>query len=58
MVTPEDLPKRLRHKDFKGIDQERELGGLILHMFNHQTHHKLGRLGPRWCSLVPPAENA
>ena len=39
-VTTEDLPKRLRYKDFKGIDQERELGGLMLHVFNHQTHHR------------------
>ena len=39
-VTPEDLAKHLHYKDFKGIAQERELGGLILHMFNHQTHHR------------------
>ena len=39
-ITPEDLPKRLRYKDFKGIDRERELGRLMLHMFNHQTHHR------------------
>ena len=39
-VAPEDLPKRLRYKNFKGIDQDRELGGLILHLFNHQTHHR------------------
>ena len=39
-VTPEDLPKRLLYKNFKGIDQDRELGGLILHAFNHQTHHR------------------
>ena len=34
------MPKRLRYKNFKGIDQDRELGGLILHVFNHQTHHR------------------
>jgi uncharacterized damage-inducible protein DinB len=39
-VAPEDLPKRLRYKNFKGVDQDRELGGLILHAFNHQTHHR------------------
>ena len=39
-VTPEDLPNRLHYKDFKGIDQARKMGGLILHMFNHQTHHR------------------
>jgi uncharacterized damage-inducible protein DinB len=39
-VTPEDLPNRLRYRDFKGIDQARKMGGLILHIFNHQTHHR------------------
>ena len=39
-VTPEDLPKRLRYKTFKGIDEERQLDGLILQMLNHQTHHR------------------
>jgi uncharacterized damage-inducible protein DinB len=39
-VTPEDLTKRLRYKNFKGIDQERDVAGLIMHMFNHQTHHR------------------
>jgi uncharacterized damage-inducible protein DinB len=39
-VTPEDLAKRLRYKNFKNIDQDREFGGLILHVFNHQTHHR------------------
>lgn len=39
-VAPDDLANRLHYKNFKGINQERELGGLILHMFNHQTHHR------------------
>jgi len=39
-VTPEDLTKRLRYKNFKGVDQDREMAGLILHAFNHQTHHR------------------
>jgi uncharacterized damage-inducible protein DinB len=39
-VAPEDLPKRLRYKNFKGIDQDRGFGGLILHAFNHETHHR------------------
>jgi uncharacterized damage-inducible protein DinB len=39
-ITAEDLTKRLRYKDFKGIDQERRVDGLILHMFNHQAHHR------------------
>jgi uncharacterized damage-inducible protein DinB len=39
-VQIEDLPKRLRYKSLKAIDQDREFGGLILHAFNHQTHHR------------------
>jgi uncharacterized damage-inducible protein DinB len=26
--------------DFKGVDQDREFGGLVLHVFNHETHHR------------------
>ena len=39
-VQTEDLPKRLRYKNFKGVEQDREFGGLVLHTFNHQTHHR------------------
>jgi len=39
-LTPEDLSKRLRYTNFKGIEHEQGLSGLILHMFNHQTHHR------------------
>lgn len=39
-LTAEDLAQRLRYKDWRGIDQDRNLGGLILHVFNHQTHHR------------------
>jgi uncharacterized damage-inducible protein DinB len=39
-VAPEDLPQRLRYQNFKGIEQNREFGGLVLHAFNHQTHHR------------------
>jgi uncharacterized damage-inducible protein DinB len=39
-LAPEDLAQRLRYKNFKGVDQERPFGGLILHAFNHQTHHR------------------
>lgn len=39
-VSPEDMPKRLRYKNFKGIDQDRQFGGLTLTVFNHQTHHR------------------
>jgi uncharacterized damage-inducible protein DinB len=39
-VQPKDIPKRLRYKSLKGIDQDREFGGLILHAFNHRSHHR------------------
>jgi uncharacterized damage-inducible protein DinB len=39
-LTDEDLAQRLRYKNFKGVDQERPFAGLVLHMFNHQTHHR------------------
>jgi len=39
-VTPQDLEAVLVYKNFKGVDQRRNVGGLLLHMFNHQTHHR------------------
>ncbi len=39
-VSPEDLSKPLRFKNYQGVDQERNFGGLVLHTFNHQTHHR------------------
>jgi hypothetical protein len=41
-VTDADLAQRLRFKNYQGVDQERNFGGLILHTFNHQTHHRGG----------------
>jgi uncharacterized damage-inducible protein DinB len=39
-VTAEDLSQRLRYKNLRGVDQDRVLGGLVMHVFNHQTHHR------------------
>jgi uncharacterized damage-inducible protein DinB len=39
-VTPEDLSKRLRFTNYQGVEQEKDFGGLVLHTFNHQTHHR------------------
>jgi uncharacterized damage-inducible protein DinB len=39
-VTSDDLKKTLSYTDLKGVKQNREVGGLIMHMFNHQTHHR------------------
>ena len=39
-VTPADLAGRLRYKNWQGIGQDREFGGLVMHVFNHETHHR------------------
>ena len=39
-ITPADLGKRLRFKNYQNEDQEKDFGGLVLHVFNHQTHHR------------------
>jgi uncharacterized damage-inducible protein DinB len=39
-VTENDLEKKLRYTDSRGTEHNRNFGGLIIHMFNHQTHHR------------------
>jgi len=39
-VTDADLGQSLTYKDLRGVENTRNFGGLILHMFNHQTHHR------------------
>lgn len=39
-VTRDDLGAFLRYKNWKNEDQNRNVGGLLLHFFNHQTHHR------------------
>ncbi len=39
-VRNEDLEKKLKYVDSHGKEYERNFGGLILHMFNHETHHR------------------
>ena len=39
-VREEDLGKYLRYKDSHGDEHNQEFGLLILHVFNHQTHHR------------------
>ena len=39
-LVPDDFSRRLRYKNWQGVDQDREFGGLIMHLFNHQTHHR------------------
>ncbi len=39
-IRREDLKRALRYRNIKGQESERSFGGLVLHMFNHQTHHR------------------
>ena len=39
-LTPADMGKRLVYKDPHGNDHDNPYGGLILHLFNHETHHR------------------
>lgn len=39
-ITSDDLEKYLKYKSWKGEDQNRNFGGLLIHVFNHQTHHR------------------
>jgi len=39
-VRNEDLERKLKYVDSHGKEYERNFGGLILHMFNHETHHR------------------
>ena len=39
-LRQEDLDRTLNYKNWKNEDQSRNVGGAILHLFNHQTHHR------------------
>jgi uncharacterized damage-inducible protein DinB len=39
-LRQEDLDLTLHYKNWKKEDQSRNAGGTILHVFNHQTHHR------------------
>jgi uncharacterized damage-inducible protein DinB len=39
-INQDDLTKILNYKNWKNEDQSRNFGGVILHVFNHQTHHR------------------
>jgi uncharacterized damage-inducible protein DinB len=38
--TGEDLEKNLKYANWRGEAHDRQVGGLLLHVFNHQTHHR------------------
>lgn len=39
-LNQEALDKDLDYQDSRGTEHRKNFGGLILHMFNHQTHHR------------------
>jgi uncharacterized damage-inducible protein DinB len=39
-ITEQDLGMNLRYKDSRGGDHDQDFGLVILHVFNHQTHHR------------------
>ena len=39
-ITGDDLGTSLHYRNWKGEEQNRNVGGLIMHVFNHQTHHR------------------
>jgi uncharacterized damage-inducible protein DinB len=39
-LRQEDLDGTLHYRNWKNEDQSRNVGGTILHVFNHQTHHR------------------
>lgn len=39
-LTQEDLAAKLSFTNSKGVSHSRNFGALVLHMFNHQTHHR------------------
>ena len=39
-ITPSDLDKHLKYIDSHNYEYKKPLGALVIHMFNHQTHHR------------------
>jgi uncharacterized damage-inducible protein DinB len=39
-IRQSDINQMLTYTDSRGTVYERVFGGLVLHMFNHQTHHR------------------
>ena len=40
MLTDADLSCELRYASLKGIASHKRLGDVLMHFFNHQTHHR------------------
>ncbi|MFA6178741.1 MAG: DinB family protein [Candidatus Methylopumilus sp.] len=39
-LTNEDLDYVVHYRNMKGVPADKKLGSLLLHFFNHQTHHR------------------
>jgi uncharacterized damage-inducible protein DinB len=39
-ITEDDLGSVMHYKNVKGIESSRRFAALLLHFFNHQTHHR------------------
>lgn len=39
-IGEDDLVSIVRYKNMRGIESSRKLASLLLHFFNHQTHHR------------------
>jgi uncharacterized damage-inducible protein DinB len=39
-IVQNDLGEHIKYKNWKNEDQNRNFGGLVIHFFNHQTHHR------------------
>lgn len=39
-ITEDDLVSVMRYKNTKGVESSRRFAALLLHFFNHQTHHR------------------
>jgi uncharacterized damage-inducible protein DinB len=39
-ITGNDLENSLKYSNSKGIKFEHRMDGLLMHLFNHETHHR------------------
>jgi uncharacterized damage-inducible protein DinB len=39
-LTDADIQHVLRYANMKGVPAKKQLGALLIHFFNHQTHHR------------------
>lgn len=39
-LRPDDLDMVLSYSDSRGVSHTKKFGGLVVHVFNHQTHHR------------------